>query len=126
MKLFGIKLGIILATTVVVIIIFRIMLKLIFGFLIMIAPIDDITIRQTKDFAIMYVEEDDVVDGDVMLYPPEKFSVLELIDIEMREKVSEYMKEHNYKLKDTTQRFIVNDPTFEELIVDGFEFEEID
>ncbi len=82
-------------------------------------------IRQTKDYATMYVENEDLVDGDVMISPPEKYSQLLQIDVEMRKKVAKYMKNNNYKLKPGQQEFVRNNPTFKELIDDGFEFEKI-
>lgn len=79
-------------------------------------------IRSTKDFTTMYVEDGDVIDAEVMLSPPEKYSQLLEIDIDMRKKVAEYMKENNYKLKCGKQEFIRTDPSFKEL-KDGFQFE---
>lgn len=87
--------------------------------------LDNLSIRQTKDYAIMYVDEDDVIDSNAMISPPEKYSQLLQIDINTREKVAEYMQENNFKLKSGKQDFIRNNPSVDELINGGFEFEEI-
>ena len=84
--------------------------------------LDNITIRQTKDFAIMYVDENSVLDGDAIVSPPQKYRQLLEIDLEMRKKLADYMKEHNLKLKSGKQRFVRNNPTFKELTENGFEF----
>ena len=54
--------------------------------------LSNIQIRQTKDYAIMVVEEDDIIDCDMTLSPPDKYSQLLQISDEMRKEVSEYMK----------------------------------
>lgn len=87
--------------------------------------LDNLSIRQTKDYAIIYVDEDDVIDSNAMISPPEKYSQLLQIDINTREKVAEYMQENNFKLKSGKQDFIRNNPSVDELINGGFEFEEI-
>lgn len=80
-----------------------------------------IEIRQTKDYAEIYV--DDTFNYEMMLYPTERYSALYQVDVKMREKVSDYMKENGYVLKKGRQEFIRNNPTFEELIEEGFVFE---
>ena len=84
----------------------------------------NITIRQTKDYAVMSVESNDVINWEIMILPPEKYSQLLQIPLVTREEVAEYMKKNNYKLKCQKQKFVRNNPTYEELI-DGFEFEKI-
>jgi len=88
--------------------------------------LNNTTIRQTKDFAVMYVDSEDVVDATVILSPPEKYSQLSEIDVKLRKRVSEYMKKNKLKLKSGKQEFVRNNPTFEELINDGFVFEKIE
>ena len=88
--------------------------------------LSNIDIRQTKDYAEMYVEEGDIIDCQVMITPPEKYSQLLQIDYEMRNEVSEYMRKNNFKLKSGKQEFVRNNPTFEELVENGFVFEEIE
>lgn len=87
--------------------------------------LDRIPVRQTKDYAVMQVDEGDVVDGDAILSPPEKYSQLLQIDVGMREKLAAYMKDNNYKLKCVKQEFVRNDPTLNELTED-LQFEKID
>ena len=82
-------------------------------------------LRQTKDFQSFYIEEGYVFDAEKMIDPPEEFSALLQIDQDMRMKVAEYMKEHNYKLRSGKQRFIRSNPTFKELIENCFWFEPI-
>ena len=72
----------------------------------------------------MSVESDDVINWEIMILPPEKYSQLLQIPLATREEVAEYMKKNNYKLKCQKQKFVRNNPTYEELI-DGFEFEKI-
>lgn len=93
--------------------------------IVIVYKLDNLTIRQTKDYAVMYVEVEDVIDGETMLSPPEKYSQLLQIDVNMRKKVSEYMEKNNYKLKSGKQEFIRNNPSFRELIEGGFQFEKI-
>lgn len=83
-----------------------------------------IQIRQTKDYAVMYVDENDFLDSEAMISPPEKYSQLLQIDLSMRKRIAEYMENNNYKLKSGKQEFIRNNPSFEELIEDGFQFED--
>ncbi len=85
-----------------------------------------IQIRPDKHYAQMYVYEDDIVDGDAIISPPMQYSQLLQIDLEMRKRVAEYMDKNNYKLKGGEQEFIRVNPSFEELIEDGFQFEKID
>ena len=73
----------------------------------------------------MVVEENDIVDCNMMMSPLDKYSQLLQISDEMRNKVSEYMRQNNLKLKSGKQEFIRNNPTFEELVNDGFIFEKI-
>ena len=54
-----------------------------------------------------------------------KYAPLLQIDINMRKRVAEYMRKNNYKLKGGKQEFIRNNPSFKELIEDGFQFEKI-
>ncbi|MEI3163411.1 MAG: hypothetical protein V8S74_08505 [Lachnospirales bacterium] len=101
---------------------------IVFMFAIVIAVIyqlSTIEIRQTKDYAEIYVDENDILDGNVMVYPPEKYAPLLQIDINMRKMVAEYMRKNSYKLKRGKQEFIRNNPSFKELIEDGFQFEKI-
>ncbi len=84
----------------------------------------NITIRQTKDYAVMTVDNNDVVNCEIMINPPEKYSQLLQIPLSTREKVAKYMRENNYKLKCQKQEFVRNNPTYEELI-DNFEFEKM-
>lgn len=88
--------------------------------------LNQITVRPTKAYAIMYVSGDDVIDYKAMMDPPEKYSQLMQINEEMREKVAEYMKCHNYKLKGGKQEFVRIHPSYEELIEHGFIFEKIE
>lgn len=81
-------------------------------------------VRDTKDFSQIYVE--DYFDYTFMINPPKKYDALEQIDKEMRIQVSEYMKENNLKLKEGKQEFVRNNPTFKELVEDGFLFEKIE
>ena len=93
----------------------------------MLYELNTVQIRQTKDFASMYVDEHDRIDADAMITPPEKYSQLLQIDLEMRTRVAEYMKQNNLKLKCGKQEFVRINPTFEELIGEefGFKFEPI-
>ncbi len=84
-----------------------------------------IKVRPTKQFAEMYVDEGDVLDFNTFLCPHEKYNALLQIDSDMREKVAEYMKRNDYKLKSGHQEFIRSNLSFEELIDSGFEFEQI-
>ena len=86
--------------------------------------LSNIPFRQTKVFAVMSVASEDVVNWEMMISPPEKYSQLLQIPLETREKVAEYMKKNDYKLKCQKQEFVRNEPTYKELI-DGFEFEKI-
>lgn len=88
--------------------------------------LNNTTIRQTKDFASMDVDPEDVVDADAMISPPEKYSQLLQIDLDMRKQVADYMQKNNLKLKSGEQKFIRNNPTFKELTDDGFVFEKIE
>ena len=83
-----------------------------------------IPVRTTKDYSIMYVDKNDIIDSETMINPPEKYSLLLKIDLKVRKKVAKYMKKNNFKLKTGNQEFITNDPTFKELIND-FVFESI-
>ena len=80
----------------------------------------NLEIRQSKDYAKIYV--DDEFGYELMLEPPEKYRALNQINTIMRKKVADYMKENNLKLKKGTQEFIRTNPTFDELINDGFVF----
>lgn len=86
----------------------------------------NIEVRQTKDYAEMYVDEVDVVDYSSIITPPEKYSQLLQIDLKVREELASYMKTNNYKLKSGKQEFIRNNPTRDELINDGFVFEKME
>lgn len=86
--------------------------------------LDTIPILATKDFASIYVEENELVDYDIFLHPSEKFSSLNKIDLEIREKIADYMVDNNYKLKSGEHKFMWNNSSFEELI-DDFEFEKM-
>lgn len=83
------------------------------------------TVRTTKDYAVMYVDVEDIVDAEAMISPPEKYSQLLQIDLDMRKKVANYMEKNNLKLKSGKQRFVRIYPTLDELIDDGFEFEKM-
>ena len=93
----------------------------------MLYELNTIQIRQTKDFAQINIDENDIVAADEMISPPDKYSQLLQIDLEMRVRVAEYMKQNNFKLKCGNQEFIRINPTFEELIGEefGFKFEPI-
>lgn len=87
-----------------------------------------VKVRMTKDFAEMYIDEDDIVDDELMISPPEKYSQLLQIDLEMRKQVADYMAENHLKLKGGKQTFIRLHPSFDELVdngEDGFRFEPI-
>ncbi len=88
--------------------------------------IGNIQIRQTKDYAEMYVDPTDVIDSQALISPPENYSQLLQIDTDMRKKVAKHMEEHNYKLKSGKQVFVRNNPSFKELTEDGFVFEKIE
>jgi hypothetical protein len=79
---------------------------------------------EIKDLSQIYVQG--TFDYEMMINPPEEYSALYQIDLSMREQVAEYMKTNNYKLKEGEQEFIKNDPTFDELINNGFLFEKIE
>lgn len=84
--------------------------------------------RGTKDYAELYVDEDDMIDHAAMLVPPAKYDQLLQIDFEMRKQVAEYMAENHLKLKSGKQVFVRLHPSFEELVdneEDGFQFEPI-
>ena len=82
-------------------------------------------IRQTKDYAEMFIEEGDMIDYSVILNPPEKYSQLLQIDTEIRKKLASHMKKNNYRLRCGKQEFIRNHPTIDELIND-FVFEKME
>lgn len=94
--------------------------------LLTIYKLNNVTIRQTKDYATMYIEVEDLIDADAMISPPEKYSQLLQIDLEIRLSIAAYMKENNLKLKNGKQKFIRNNPTLKELVNDGFVFEKIE
>ena len=81
--------------------------------------------RRIRDYAVIYVDEKDVIDADAMLKPPEKYLPLLQIDADTRKLVAEHMKMNNYKLKSGKQEFIKNNPTFKELVAENFKFEKI-
>lgn len=81
--------------------------------------------RRIKDYSVMYVDDEDVVDALAMVEPPEKYSQLLQIDVETRKLIAEHMKMNNYKLKPGKQEFIKNNPTFKELVADNFKFVKI-
>lgn len=83
-----------------------------------------IEVRDTKDYSQIYVK--DIFDYEMMINPPEEYSALLQIDSSMRGKVAAYMKENDFKLSLGKQEFIRNNPTFEELIEDGFKFEKME
>lgn len=89
----------------------------------LLCQMDNIIIRQTKDYAEIYIDEGDTVDYLVIINPPDKYSQLLQIDMETREELAQYMKENNYKIKSGKHEFIRNNPTLNELISDGFLFE---
>lgn len=82
-------------------------------------------IRQTKDYAVIYVEENDFIDYKAMKSPPDKLSQLLQINADTRESVASYMKKNNLKLKSGKHQFVRNNPTLDELIFGGFSFEKI-
>ena len=82
-------------------------------------------IRQTKDYAEMFIEEGDMIDCSAILNPPEKYSQLLQIDTGIRQKLASYMEKNNYRLKYGKQEFVRNHPTADELIND-FVFEKIE
>lgn len=87
--------------------------------------LSSIQVRGTKDYNEIYVKPTEVFDYSMMIEPPEEYSALYQIDLPMRKKVAEYMKEHSFKLRCGEQSFIRLDPTFDELINDCFKFEKI-
>lgn len=91
--------------------------------ILIIHKLSTIEVRDTKDYSQIYVQ--DVFDYEMMINPPEEYSALLQIDSSMREKVAAYMKENDFKLSSGKQEFIRNNPTFEELIEAGFEFEKM-
>lgn len=93
------------------------------GVIFVLHQLGGIEVRQTKDYAEMYVDETDILDGKAIVSPPEKYSQLLQIDVRMRKRVGEYMEKNRYKLKSGKQEFIRNNPSFAELIEDGFQFE---
>lgn len=92
---------------------------------IMANQLSNITIRQTKDYAVIYVDPKDCVDFRMFLNPTEKYKALRQINSELRVKVAGYMKDNNLKLAAGKQEFVRNNPTFEELIENGFKFQQI-
>lgn len=80
--------------------------------------------RTTKDFAYIEIEEGYIFDYNDMLDPPEEYDMLLNIEQSLRDKVAEYMRENNYRLKCGKQKFIINRPTYKELL-DCFEFDVI-
>ena len=88
--------------------------------------LSQIQMRWSKDYATMYVDEEDIINAMAMVSPSEKYSALLLIDIEMRQQIANYMEKNNYKLKSGKQEFVKEDPSFEELINDDFQFEKIE
>ncbi len=88
--------------------------------------LSQIQMRWSKDYATMYVDEEDIINAMAMVSPSEKYSALLLIDIEMRQQIVNYMEKNNYKLKSGKQEFVKEDPSFEELINDDFQFEKIE
>lgn len=80
-------------------------------------------VRDTKDFSQIYVQ--DFFDYNMMINPPDQYSALLQIELPMRKKVAEYMKQNNLKLKTGEQVFVRINPTYKELIKDGFKFEKI-
>lgn len=81
--------------------------------------------RRFKLYETIDIDDEDVVDADAMISPPDKYSELLQIDQETRKRIAEYMRMNNYKLKAGRQTFIKNKPTYQELISSGFEFEKI-
>ena len=82
--------------------------------------------RRIRDYIRIQVDEEDIIDAKAMLDPPKKYCQLLKINDETRKLVSEYMQMNNYKLKPGNQVFIKNNPTFKELISDGFKFVKIE
>ena len=81
--------------------------------------------RRMRDYAVMVVDKNDIVDANAMLDPPEKYCQLLKIDLETRKLIANYMIDKNYKLKSGKQIFVKNNPTFKELVFDNFKFEVI-
>ena len=82
--------------------------------------------RRIKDYESIFVDEEDIIDYNAMLQPPQKYSKLLHIDESTRKMVAEYMRMNNYKLSPGKQEFIKNNPTFKELVISGFKFETIE
>ena len=85
-------------------------------------------VKQTKDYAKMYVDAEDIVDATQMIYPPKKYSQLLQIDLKTRIRVAHYMEKNNLKLKSGWQEFVRINPTYRRLVhddTDGFDFEKI-
>ena len=81
--------------------------------------------RRIKEYAVIYVDDKDILDANAMLSPPKKYSQLLLINLDTRKLVAEHMQMNHYKLKSGKQEFIKNNPTFKELVSENFEFEKI-
>lgn len=81
--------------------------------------------RRTRDYTVMVVDKNDIIDANAMLDPPEKYCQLLKIDLATRELVANHMRSKNYKLKAGKQIFVKNNPTFKELVFDNFKFEVI-
>ena len=82
--------------------------------------------RRIKDYDSFFVDEEDIIDFNAMISPPEKYSKLLIIDLNTRKLVAEHMKMNNYKLKPGKQEFIKNNPTLRELLASCFRFEVIE
>ena len=79
----------------------------------LINQLNEIEIRTTKDYNSIYV--DDIFDYNTIMNPPQKYEAINQIDFEMRNKLSVYMQENNYRLKFGEQTFIRINPSFKEL-----------
>ena len=73
-----------------------------------------------------FVETDQIVDYEDFIFISDETKQLEIIDLNIREKISNYMKENNLKLKEG-HHYITKalDGTYEEYITDNFKFEKI-
>lgn len=93
-------------------IIFAVLILLILS---IISELSQIEVQFEKDTVIFEVEENSIVDYTTFLNPPEEYTVLETMDIDLRRQIAGYMLMKNYRLKSGQQHFYRSD-TFESCI----------
>ncbi len=81
------------------------------------------SLRTSKDFIVMYVDEDEIIDYNDMLNPPDEHPQLLYIDEVTRMKLSEYMRINNFVIAEGEHIFVGREPTYEELISEGTGFD---